>query len=84
MNYSLESLLDIISDPVVKVMAKSAYNFHMKYGDGGEKGAYEKGFSEIKRHAKLIEDSNKEEVFVDLSTGKHFVSTEAEMESKFG
>ena len=79
MNYSLESMLEKISDPIAKVMAKAAYEFTLKYGDGGEKAAYEKGLGEVDRLGMLREEAEKPQTFINLSTGERFVSTEREM-----
>ena len=84
MNYSVDAMLEKISDPIAKIMARSAYNFSLEYTDNGEKGAYETGLAEVGRLQSLRDEAEKPQTFVNLSTGERFVSTEAEMEAKFG
>jgi hypothetical protein len=63
---------------VERVMYKTAFNFHMKYSDGAtEDTAHEAGVKELERLGRIRKESNQEQTYVDLSTGRKFRSTEA-------
>jgi hypothetical protein len=65
---------------VNKVLYKSSYEFHMKYSKNAtEKSAHQEGLNKIKSVARLSEELSKPQTYVDISTGKRFTSTEAEL-----
>lgn len=69
---------------VEKVMYKTAYKFHMDYHKGAtEQSAHEAGLNELKRLGKLREEASKPQTYVNLSTGKKFVSTEKDLMTQF-
>lgn len=68
---------------VEKVMYKTAFNFHMKYSTGAtEDSAHIAGLKELERLGKLRNEMNKPQTYVDLSTGRKFRSTEAQLISR--
>jgi hypothetical protein len=68
---------------VNKVMYKTAYNFHTKYHEGATpESAHQAGLNEIQRIAKISERESQPQTYVDLSTGRKFTSTEADLISR--
>ena len=65
---------------VNKVLYKSSYEFHMKYSKNAtEESAHQEGLNKIKSVARLSEELSKPQTYVDISTGRRFTSTEAEL-----
>ena len=65
---------------VERVMYKTAFNFHIKYHEGAtEDTAHEAGIKELERLGKIRKEADQPQTYVDLSTGRKFRSTEADL-----
>ena len=65
---------------VERVMYKTAFNFHTKYYEGAtEDTAHEAGIKELERLGRLRKEADQPQTYVDLSTGRKFLSTEADL-----
>jgi hypothetical protein len=68
---------------VERVMYKSAFNFHKQHVQGAtEDSAHQAGIKELERLGKLRKEANQPQTYVDLSTGRKFTSTEADLVSQ--
>jgi len=69
---------------VDKVLYKSAYAFELEYVKGAtEESAHQAGLKKLEQVNRLKEEASKPQVYVDLSTGKRFISTENDLEGRF-
>ncbi len=69
---------------VDKVLYKSAYEFELNYVKGAtEESAHQAGLDKIEQIKILKQEASKPKVYVDLSTGKTFTSTENDLEGMF-
>lgn len=69
---------------VDKVLYKSAYEFELKFVKGAtEESAHKAGLEKIAQVKKLKEEISKPQVYIDLSTGEKFISTESDLEGMF-
>jgi hypothetical protein len=69
---------------VDKVLYKSAYAFELECVKGAtEESAHQAGLKKLEQVKKLKEKASKPQVYVDLSTGKRFTSTENDLEGRF-
>jgi hypothetical protein len=69
---------------VDKVLYKSAYAFELECVKGAtEESAHQAGLKKLEQVKKLKEKASKPQVYVDLSTGKKFTSTENDLEGRF-
>ena len=65
---------------VEKVAYKSAYEFELKYIDGAtEESAHKAGLEKLEQIKRLRDEASKPQVYVDLRTGKKFISTENDL-----
>ena len=65
---------------VNKVLYKQSYNFHMEHVKGATpESAHLAGLDKLEKIRKISEEEAKPKTYVDLSTGKTFVCTEAEL-----
>ena len=79
MNSYLETLKG-----VDKVLYKSAYEFEFKFVSGAtEESAHQAGLDKLAQVNKMKEEASKPQIFVDLKTGKRFISTENDLEAMF-
>lgn len=68
---------------VERVMYKTAFNFHKQHVQGAtEESAHQAGLNELVRLGKLRKEAAQEQTYVDLSTGRKFRSTEADLVSQ--
>ena len=69
---------------VDKVLYKSAYEFELNYVKGAtEESAHQAGLDKIEQIKILKQEASKPKVYVDLSTGNTFTSTENDLEGMF-
>lgn len=69
---------------VNKVLYKSAYEFELNFVKGAtEESAHKAGLEKIEQVKKLSEEVSKPQVYVNLSTGEKFISTENDLEGMF-
>jgi hypothetical protein len=66
-----------------KAFYETAYDFNIKYCNGNAETAHQAGLDEIKRIHELMDDFEKPQNYVDVSTGRRFRCTEAELMSKY-
>ena len=68
---------------VEKVMYKTAFEFHLNYSAGAtEDSAHTAGIKELERLRKMRKEMDQPQTYVDLSTGRKFRSTEAQLISR--
>jgi hypothetical protein len=68
---------------VNQVLYKSSYDFHMQYHKGATpESAHAAGLDKLTKTGRLKEEMQKPQTYVDLSTGKTFISTEADLMAK--
>jgi len=66
-----------------KTFYQVAYDFEMKYGsDKSPEAAHQAGLNEIERINGLSKSFNEPQTYVEVSTGKRFKCTEAELMQK--
>jgi hypothetical protein len=65
-----------------KILYKHSYDFEIKYCNGNDESAHQAGFNKIQGIRQLKENMQKEQTYVDLSTGKTFKCTEAQLMAK--
>jgi hypothetical protein len=66
-----------------KVLYKTAYEFHMKYHEEATlESAHQAGIEKLSKIAKLSEELNKPQVYVNVATGERYYATEAELMAK--
>jgi hypothetical protein len=65
---------------VERVMYKTAFNFHKQHVQGAtEESAHQAGLKELDRLGRLRKEADQPQTYVDLSTGRKFRSTEADL-----
>jgi hypothetical protein len=66
-----------------KVLYKTSYQFHMNHSENPtHEAAHQAGLEKITNTEKMMKTFEKEQDYIDLSTGRRFRCTEAELMSK--
>ena len=66
-----------------KVLYKTSYEFHLKYSENATpESAHQAGLEKIANTEKMMKMLEGEQNYVDVSTGRRFKCTEAQLMSK--
>jgi hypothetical protein len=67
-----------------KVLYRTSYDFHLKYSPNATpESAHQAGLEKLKNTQEMMAQLEGEQNYVDLSTGKRFRCTEAQLMSKY-
>lgn len=66
-----------------QILYKTSYDFEIKYCEATSEEAHQAGLKKIKKTKDLVQQLEKPQTYVDVSTGKTFKCTESQLISKF-